>query len=92
MMTYYAYKIDGKGFIIDNYIVGGPVKVPEGCITIQLPKPAIYYKNRWNGNDWVEGATQDEIDEMIKPDPQPPSNEDRIAMLEDTILFILGGM
>lgn len=86
-----VYEIDVDGYVIETYPGESDVPIPEGCITIQLPHPN-YYRPKWTGEEWVEGATPQEIEEMIKPDPQPPSNEDRIAMLEDTILFILGGM
>lgn len=87
-MTQYAYEIDDEGFIINNYIVDGPVEVPEGCITVQLPEPAIYYKNRWDKDNWVEGATQDEIDEMIKPQPRPPSLEEQLVERDKQIQLL----
>ena len=30
------------------------------------------YAPKWDGDKWVEGATQEEIDELTKPQPQEP--------------------
>lgn len=79
-MTQYAYELDDKGFIKDNYVIGGPVEVPKGSITFQLPQPLYFHKPRWDDNAWIEGATQEEIEEMIKPQPQPPSEFDKIRL------------
>ena len=85
-MTQYAYELDEKGFIKDNYIVGGPVEVPKGSITIQLPQPLYLYKPRWVERNWVEGATQEEIEEMIKPLPQAPTLEEQLAERDKQII------
>ena len=65
------------------------------------------YKPKWSGEiskdeegnlivsegEWVEGATQEELDELTKPQPQEPTIEERLQMAEDTIMFVLmGGM
>ena len=39
------------------------------------------YKPKWNG-EWVEGATQEEIDELTKPKPQEPTVEERLEETE----------
>ena len=31
------------------------------------------YVQKWDGEKWVEGATQEEIDELTKPKPQEPT-------------------
>lgn len=72
----YAYEIDGNGFIIDNYDMNGEVEIPSGCINVQLPIPLLFYKPKWNGSKWTEGATRDEIDEMTKSQPSPPRELD----------------
>ena len=57
------------------------------------------YKAKWsgeisedeNGNqvvgegEWVEGATQEEIDELTKPQPQEPTIEERLAQTEELL-------
>lgn len=61
------------------------------------------FKPKWSGElsedeegnitvgegEWVEGATQEEIDELTKPQPQEPSDKERIDDLENTILMLL---
>lgn len=56
----YAYKIDENGFIIDNYLIDGDTPIPNGSITVQLPQPLPFYRTRWNGEEWVEGETEEE--------------------------------
>ena len=58
------------------------------------------YKPKWDGEKWIEGATQEEIDK-IKNVPQEPAPEEfeksqaeeRFKSLEEMVLNIaLGGM
>lgn len=39
--------------------------------------------------EWVEGATQEEIDELTKSQVQEPSDKERIDDLENTVLMLL---
>ena len=43
------------------------------------------YKAKWNGEKWVEGATQEEIDELTKPQPQEPTIEERLEQTEELL-------
>lgn len=38
-----------------------------------------------NEGEWVEGATQEEIDELTKPQPQEPTIEERLAQTEELL-------
>lgn len=87
----HAYEIDENGYIVANYNVNGDVNIPEGCITVQLPQPLPFRKPKWNSHEWIEGATQEEIDEMTKVEPSPPTQDERIAELEQIINMILMG-
>lgn len=79
----YAYEIDSKGYIINNYDIGGDVTVPDGCITVQLPQPLPFYRSKWNGAEWIEGATLEEIDEITKVEPSPiTETEQTIELLK----------
>ena len=37
------------------------------------------------GGEWVEGATQEEIDELTKPQPQEPTLEERLEQTEELL-------
>lgn len=79
----FAYAIDDSGYIIENYLIGGGVEIPDGCIDVQLPQPLIFHKPKWDGEQWGEGATQEEIDEINNSQPTPkPSEIERIEALE----------
>ena len=43
------------------------------------------YAPKWNGDKWVEGATQEEIDELTKPQPQEPTIEERLEQTEELL-------
>ena len=57
------------------------------------------YKPKWSGEitedeegnitvnegEWVEGATQEEIDELTKPQPQEPTVEERLEQTEELL-------
>ena len=38
-----------------------------------------------NEGEWVEGATQEEIDELTKPQPHEPTVEERLAQTEELL-------
>ena len=40
------------------------------------------YAPKWDGDKWVEGATQEEIDELTKPQPHEPTVEERLEETE----------
>ena len=58
-----------------------------------------FYKPKWSGEitedeegniivgegEWVEGATQEEIDELTKPQPQKPTIEERLEQTEELL-------
>ena len=48
------------------------------------------YKPMWYGKEWVEGATQEYID-SLKPQPQEPTESERLEALEMLMVDILGG-
>ena len=63
-------------------------------------KPAQgFLKPKWSGailedeegnitvgeGEWVEGATQEEINELTKPQPQEPTVEERLAQTEELL-------
>lgn len=56
----YAYEINKQGYIINNYLIGGDVPIPESCITEQLPQPLTFYHPKWDGAKWIEGETEEE--------------------------------
>lgn len=76
----YAYKIDDNGYITNSYLVGNDV-VPDGCITVQLPQPLPFHRPKWNGVKWIEGASQEEIDEITKVQPTPPTETEQTIEL-----------
>lgn len=79
----HAYKVDSQGYIVDNYVIGGDIAVPDGFITVQLPQPLLFYRPKWNGAEWIEGATQEEIDEITKGESlQPTETEQTIELLK----------
>ena len=43
------------------------------------------YKPEWDGDKWVEGATQEDIDELTKPQPQEPTIEERLEQTEELL-------
>ena len=58
-----------------------------------------FHKPKWSGEitedeegnvtvgegEWVEGATQEEIDELTKPQPQEPTIEERLEQTEELL-------
>lgn len=58
-----GYKIDNDGFYIEDFIYKEGKNLDENIITIDINES--FYKPRWDGRRWTEGATQEYIDSMI---------------------------
>ena len=51
----------------------------------QAPQQGFYLP-RWNGAEWVEGG---QAPEPVEPEPQAPSEAERIEMLENMLLLLM---
>ena len=58
------------------------------------------FKPKWDEGEWVEGATQEEIDELTKPQPQEPTeldllhaqiqaSNDYVDLLEEVVVELI---
>ena len=43
------------------------------------------YVPKWDGEKWTEGTTQEEIDELTKPQPHEPTVEERLEQTEELL-------
>lgn len=58
------------------------------------------YKPKWNDTEWVEGLSEEEINELKKPQPIEPTLEERLELIKtqnelalaELAEVILGGM
>jgi len=58
------YIIDNNGFYLG---LNTPKAVQEqGLLFVTIAPPTELIKAKWNGTEWIEGATQEEIDEANK--------------------------
>ena len=71
----------------------------HGLDIIETPLTEPLYKPKWTGKviedeegnqimgegEWVEGATQEEIDELTKPQPYEPTVEERLEQTEELL-------
>lgn len=62
----------------------------ETEIGLEVEPAQGFYIPRWNGEAWEEGATQEYID-SLKPQPQEPTESERLEALEMLMVDILGG-
>lgn len=77
-----AYIVDDEGFVIETKVVFSEEEFFEGnLIAVSLPPNVSFYKRKWNGSEWIEGATQDEIDEITKVEPSPPTDTEQTIEL-----------
>ena len=53
---------------------------------ISTPVPQGFYWPKWNGTEWVEGG---QAPDPVEPEPQAPSEAERIEMLENTLLLLM---
>lgn len=66
----FVRKIDEQGFFIEDSFIE---EINE--FTIETPCPQGFYKPRWTGSEWTEGATQEYIDNIKNVVVEPTENE-----------------
>ena len=49
------------------------------------------YAPKWDGDKWVEGATQEDIDELTKPQPQEPTELELLMLAVAELATIVTG-
>lgn len=94
-MKQQVYEIDENGFFIGDYIVGISGELPSHYV--ESSPTESFYRPKWIGNAWIEGATREEIDEITKVEPLPPTEIDllkqRLEGMEAALVdLILGGI
>ena len=99
-------KIDENGLFIEDVILEEQPMIEQNEELIPNPHyivetvPQGFYHPKWNGAEWVEGLSKEEIAELTKPALQEPTLEERLESIKtqnDLALaelaeVILGGM
>lgn len=86
MGKFYVRLIDTNGFFIEDAFVE---ELTE--FTVETPCPDGFYLPKWNGTQWVEGKTAEEINAIRNSVVVEPTAEERISALE-TLVLELGGI
>ena len=80
--------IDESGIFLNKheFKIG---ELPTALVILANEPEALihFYKTIWDGFHWVEGLTQAEIDIVRAPVVLPPSLEDRMAAVEEMMLW-----
>ena len=77
--------------VITPHVEWVPVLDAEGNTVLdaqyveEAPKQGFYLP-RWNGTEWVEGG---QAPDPVEPEPQAPSEAERIEMLENMLLLLM---
>ena len=69
-----------RHFIRDDFTYN-----PETEIGLDVEPSQGLYVPKWGGDKWVEGATQEEIDELTKTRPHEPTIEERLEQTEELL-------
>ena len=79
-------KVDENGLFVEDVTLSEPpVLTDDDHQYISEPVPQGFYLPKWNGREWVECATQEEIDELTKPQPHEPTIEERLEQTEELL-------
>ena len=73
----------------NNYFTGESIFVEE--VTEQMTTEPLligYVKAKWTGNEWVEGATEEELKEWEEAQPKPQKTEQEFMKEQLTQLII----
>lgn len=89
-------KINEEGYLIfgEEKFIHESEDIPNGYIETPLPtdregRQLGFFKPKWNGTEWIEGATQEEIEELTRVEPSQPTAEERINALEEAFLLMM---
>lgn len=81
-------KIDNSGLFIEDVLLYDNDFIPDNCII--TPCPDGFYRPKWDGKQWIEDLTQDEIDEIKSSIPiPPPTLEDLASGLTEAMRAIM---
>lgn len=71
-----AYMIDDEGYAIEPVVVNiaDPQFEQPGNMVVEQSETS-FFRMRWDGEKWVEGATQEEINAILAPAAQPTEIE-----------------
>lgn len=78
--------LDGL-FLRDDIVYDAEVEM-----AIETESPQGLYRPKWDGEQWVEDMTAEEIEALISNVVIEPSAEERLAGLEQAMLDMMGGM
>ena len=100
-MHKHIYQVNNAGFIEEVFLGefddDGKLIDPVGdYVTTDLPQPLPFYRPKWDGNQWVEGATEKELaeykEQQLLENLKPSGEEIEDADLEVKILTMLSEM
>lgn len=75
-----AYIIDEQGFYIKDYLYEEKQELESDIITTEIKQG--FYKPKWNGMEWIEGATQEYIDSLTVQTEKEATTEDYLMDLD----------
>lgn len=85
-----VYKYDEEGFYKEPIMIRKGSELPPMTTDQELPQPN--YKPKFDGVQWVETLTEEEI-EAIKNAPRPKTDEERLSLVESALdELLLGGL
>ena len=92
MEKHFVRVIDENGFFVRDDFVdsltdenGKPIPT-----YVETPCPDGFYLPKWNGTQWVEGKTAEEIAAIKASVKNEPTIEDRVASAEAAITALMG--
>lgn len=93
-----VYQVDSDGFIEEVFLGEfddkGHLIDPIGeYVTTDLPQPLLFYRPKWDGTQWGEGATHEELakykEQQLLENLKPSVQEITDADIEVKILTML---
>lgn len=83
-------RIDADGLFIEDVLLQDDEELTDDLI--EAPCPEGFYKPRWDGAQYIEGATQEYIDSLTGVITQPTTDEklEELALnVNDALLAIM---
>jgi hypothetical protein len=56
-------RIDANGMFVGDVILSSTEETPQDCV--ETPCNGQFYHPKWNGSEWLEGLTQQQIEDLL---------------------------
>lgn len=88
-----VFKVDENGYFVEPVLIEDDEELPSDCV--EIPFPDGMYRPKWDGNQWLEGLTPEELDERQREKERQEEHrrmqsvDKRLSDMENALLELM---